>query len=319
MRDVLESAEFITAHAQFIEIDRNRIGAMAGDIAQGHYAQPQELVELPFVGGSPEETARFYLVLDSMNFCFWSDPNDETWEVRNDRNEWVSGYWAFVASLTRGIKEKTISVDTETLTHMGLEEMNKLFRGKGVIPLLESRLDALREVGESLKEVSAMTLIEESGHNIVPFIDSILSRLPSFRDVAEFRGREVGFYKRAQLLAHDLQLGLHAHGYTAFEDIGKLTVMSDYRLPQLLRQEGVLVYSLELAQLVDTQVHLPRGGQLEVEIRGSTIWASELLREEIERQGLALTSAQLDNILWTESKRPERIMAPHHRTRTIYY
>ena len=54
---------------------------------------------------------------------------------------------------------------------------------------------------------------------------------------------------------------------------------SDYRLPQLLRAEGILKFGTDIEQLVASEAPVAAGSRAEVEIRAATIAACELVRK----------------------------------------
>ena len=56
-------------------------------------------------------------------------------------------------------------------------------------------------------------------------------------------------------------------GLGAFDDMGELTMFADYRVPQLLRDAGVMVYSEHLATIVDKGIELLAGSEEETQIR----------------------------------------------------
>jgi hypothetical protein len=98
-----------------------------------------------------------------------------------------------------------------------------------------------------------------------------------------------------------------------------LTAFADYKLPQLLRYQGVMVYAPELAAQVDAYQEIAAGSAPEVEIRAATIWAVELIRRALAERNLIRSASELDYRLWSESQAPTPDMRPYHRTRTIYY
>jgi hypothetical protein len=100
--------------------------------------------------------------------------------------------------------------------------------------------------------------------------------------------------------------------------LNELTAFADYKLPQLLRNVGILRYAVPLAEKIDNQVPLAAGSEEEVEIRGNTVWAVELMGQELDALGLRLPSYQIDWMLWYASQ-DSKHMKPYHRTRTIYY
>ena len=64
-----------------------------------------------------------------------------------------------------------------------------------------------------------------------------------------------GFYKRAQIAANDL----HLARVVQYEDVDRLTIFADNLVPHVLRLDGVLHYSDELAALIDERAAAARG------------------------------------------------------------
>lgn len=56
-------------------------------------------------------------------------------------------------------------------------------------------------------------------------------------------------------------------GLGSFDDMDELTMFADYRVPQLLRDAGVMVYSDHLAAIVDNCTELLAGSEEETQIR----------------------------------------------------
>ncbi|KUF87500.1 Voltage-dependent anion-selective channel protein 2 [Phytophthora nicotianae] len=94
---------------------------------------------------------------------------------------------------------------------------------------------------------------------------------------------------------------------------------ADYRVPQVLRPESVLVYSSELAQLVDNKAEIPAGSEMELEIRAATIQAVELIHEQMIIKGHHLEVIELDWLLWQIGEDNKEHLLPYHRTWSIYY
>src|SRR5262249_30657717 len=102
-------------------------------------------------------------------------------------------------------------------------------------------------------------------------------------------------------------------------DLDRLTAFADYKVPQLLRRQGVLVYAAALAERVDSYTPIPHDSEEELEIRAATIWAVELLRRALDRRGIARPASAIDYRLWAASQAADPEMRPYHRTLTIYY
>ena len=119
-----------------------------------------------------------------------------------------------------------------------------------------------------------------------------------------------GFYKRAQIAANDL----HLAGVVDFPDIDRLTIFADNLVPHVLRLDGVLHYSDELAARIDAGDELPAGGEFERELRALR---RPRLRTLAQRAGVPPRT--LDNWLWNRGQHPPYSERPAHITRTVYY
>jgi hypothetical protein len=84
--------------------------------------------------------------------------------------------------------------------------------------------------------------------------------------------RDVGYFKRAQIVPSDLALA----GVADVRDLHELTIFADNLVPHVLRCEGVLVYAAPLAAHVDAGKALPPG-PWEREIRACAVHACALL------------------------------------------
>jgi Potential Queuosine, Q, salvage protein family len=120
---------------------------------------------------------------------------------------------------------------------------------------------------------------------------------------------DVGFYKRAQIAAHDLTLA----GVASFDDLDRCTIFADNLVPHVLRVDGVLRYAPELAGPIDACELLHQGPE-EREIRACAVHACELLAER-----LGLAPRVLDGRLWNRGQEPRYKARPRHRTRCVWY
>jgi hypothetical protein len=208
------------------------------------------------------------------------------------------------------------------LAHLSLGELKKILNGQGALQLLKERLRTLHELGDALLgEYSgqACRLVETAQGSAVKLSLLLAEKMPSFRDYAEYHGRKAFFYKRAQIFAADLHGAFEGKKWGNFKDIDKLTAFADYKLPQVLRHLGILHYSKPLAKKVDQRVYLKAGSPEEIEIRANTIWAVELIRQELERTGKQLRPFEIDWILWNKGQQEDFKDKPYHRTLTIFY
>jgi hypothetical protein len=269
-------------------------------------------------------TANWILLLDALNFCFWGEPGGPRWRV-----EWCGrtydGYYALAAALSRALDEGYPLWDAAHLNRMDASTLATILRpieGDPPMPLFEQRLANAREVGAVLLEryagrfSSAVTALDGDA---VALAHLLARNFSSFDDVARWHGAPVPFYKRAQICVADLAAAFQWQGIGALQHLDELTAFADYKLPQLLRQLGALVYADELAVRVDAYDPLTAGSEEEIEIRAGTIWAVQLLERRLAARGIARSASELDYRLWVESQGIAGGARPYHRTRTIYY
>jgi hypothetical protein len=210
----------------------------------------------------------------------------------------------------------------DTLARLSRDELAAVFAGRGTLQLMEQRLAALRELGERLRsayEGKAHRLVESACGSAVGLAEMLADTFSSFRDVATYKGRKVYFYKRAQIFATDLHAAFGGRGWGRFDDLDQLTAFADYKLPQVLRQVGILSYAEELARKVDQEILLEAGSVEEVEIRANTIWAVEMIRRELNRRGSPVRAFEIDWMLWNMGQEGAYRERPYHRTATIFY
>jgi Potential Queuosine, Q, salvage protein family len=274
-----------------------------------------------------EEHAQWLFILDSLNFSFWADEPGGRWQwpaEPGDGQQAFKGAIALGESFRRAQLLEIPITDAGFLASLEANELLNILGGRGVIPMLEERCSVLNETGRVLKERyggQIVNLLEESGYKAANALDLIWRDFPSFRDSARLDGREIFFLKRAQIFLSDLWLVFGGETLGQFDDIDTLTAFSDYKLPQLLRTAGALVYEEALASRIDNYHLIAHGSREEVEIRALTVHAVELLRARLEsKTGLKIFTCLLDNCLWWLSQSEEfGSQSPHHRTRTIYY
>ena len=311
MKKVLESARWVMEHAEHVTIDEEALRRSARELAR----QSLSFVwnGLHFRDGT-ERTVQYLFVLDSLNFCFWPEPR---WRYRD-----LDGYVALATALKDAVMRGDCLLDAAFLAQMDRAKLQEILDGENEIPLLEERVAILREVGTVLqKEYSgqAARLVERAGRSAEHLVELLAQDFSSFRDEALYRGRRVYFYKRAQIFCADLYGAFEGQRWGGFSDIDELTAFADYKVPQVLRQMGILRYSSELSSRIDRREELPSGSPEEIEIRAGTIWAVELLRRELEQLGKSLRSFEIDWLLWNLGQQEEFRKKPYHRTRTIFY
>ncbi len=103
-----------------------------------------------------------------------------------------------------------------------------------------------------------------------------------------------------------------------FEDPEYPAVFADYKIPQFLLNAGILNYSEKLLKKIKEKTLIKAGSKEEIEIRSSTIWAVEYLKEELLKLGKIFCAFEIDWILWNKSQKT-KMEIPYHLTKTIFY
>jgi hypothetical protein len=80
-----------------------------------------------------------------------------------------------------------------------------------------------------------------------------------------------------------LQVSRRAPVHATCQLLFPTDAFTDYRVPQQLHNLGVLVYSPPLSSRIRRLEELPAGSNKEIELRGCSIWAVELMRRQIVR------------------------------------
>jgi hypothetical protein len=184
--------------------------------------------------------------------------------------------------------------------------------------------------------------IEAADHSAAALVNILAEDFPCFNDVVSFENRKnVRFLKRAQICVADLWAGFDGDGFGEFNDIDKITMFADYRVPQILNTLGCLWYNPRLDNAIRRKTLIESGHPWEIQLRGKqgvtswsrihadiiagcSIWCVELIRREILRHhpDAKVNAVLIDFFLYDTMK--EREMSgqeeiPHHRTRSIWY
>ncbi len=311
---VLASAQQVMDNAPDVRINHSVLVHFAKQILSRPIHQDDTLVAWE----DPDKTSNYILVITSINFCFWGEPK---WSVVIE-GEIYTGALAMQLCMKRAVDEGLAVWDASTLSQLTMDDMKRIFRGQGEMPLLERRLENLRQVGKTLIERFEgrfSNLIKQAKHSAVTLVAMVAEHFSCFNDVSRYNNYDVCFYKRAQLLCLQLNQVFEGKTLGRFTDLDKLAALADYKIPQFLRHFGIIEYSPSLAHKIDHLEEVPPGSSHEVQIRASTIVGVELIRQELAKLGRTITSVDLDHLIWAMKPDLPKDIKPHHRTRTIFY
>jgi hypothetical protein len=325
MLGVLESTRRVMDAARDVAIDQQAVERLASRLADRGVEAPEWRV-WPHWWEDSDRAADYVLVLDALNFCFWNIPDTgrPRWRVTYAGQQ-HDGYWALAVALRRAVEAGVPLADAEYLATLSEDDIATILAGdpgSGEIPLLHARLEHLREVGRTLLarwDGQFMEAISEANGSAAKLVREVLAGLPSFRDTAPWNGHEVRFHKRAQILIADLFGAFNGEGPGRFHDLHTLTAFADYKVPQVLRRHGILNYAPDLAGRIAAHRLIPPDSDEELEIRASTIWAVELLRQSLTQRGVEMPAYAIDWALWQSGQSLPTTSEPYHRTLTVFY
>lgn len=197
------------------------------------------------------------------------------------------------------------------------------------IPLLKERVECLHEVGKTLLEKFSGTFkscVINAENSAQKLLQIVIENFPCYKDEAKYKGHHVSLYKRAQILVGDLWSCYKNKDLGYFKDIESITMFADYRVPQSLIYYGVFEYSNELHDALMKDVLLNNGSEMEVEIRGCSIHAVELLKDWVKKNSeidYEINSILIDHFLWDFRRKHAveilKLKIPFHKTYSIYY
>ena len=203
-----------------------------------------------------------------------------------------------VASLVRGLEAGKPLLNPDYLKQMKRSELEQLLRGNTEIPLLDERLQILNELGNVV-----MNLYDGDFNNLfksndaLSLLEEITSNFNSFNDYSFYKGKKVLFHKRAQLLISDIN-----NSIKPLRNADKLTVCTDYKLPQYFRYKNVLEYSPELLSKINNGFVIERGSDEENERRTMTAWIGYEMTRILALRFPEVTPMQVNNYIWIKSQ-----------------
>ena len=313
---ILESTRQVVENARHVSIDDAAILSWAGRLADDSFdgITPGLLEHLP---GTRDEAANFVLLLDSLNFCFWSpSPIRIQW-----RGNLYERYNAMLVSLMLAARSDARWFDARYWLLVPAEELRQVLGGTGELLLMRERERVVRETARVLLDRydgQFFRAAESVNLRAWPLAVLLMTNFESFRDVSRYGYKPVYFMKRAQICAMDLSAALKLKGHDGLEGLEELTAFADYRVPQALRHLGILKLSSELAARIEREEEIDADSPEEVEIRAATIQAVNRMVQAAQARGHRASAWQVDCSLWEQSHASD-VRIPHHRTRTIYY
>ncbi|KAJ1943521.1 hypothetical protein FBU59_002883 [Linderina macrospora] len=333
---VLDSAELINGTSEDVFVPLDGVKAAAQKIMSrmqqiGYStAEWKKNTLTPSVADSA--AIEWIFVVDSLNFSFWTDKTRASQYTVTLDGQAYRGYWTLCAAVNRAMREGIPITDAAYLASISKEQTAYVFRTddpatQESIPMLDERVAVLNEIGRVLLEKYQgrfSNVLRQAQGSAQRLVEMVVRDFACFRDEHMYMDRVVCIYKRAQILVADLWACFEGKDQGLFTDIDKITMFADYRVPQALCHFGALMYSDRLLTYLKNGQNgelLESGHRWEVEIRGNSIWAVELIRRQITALGMHVNAILLDFYIWDYAKEfaDEMKDIPIHLTRSVFY
>jgi hypothetical protein len=314
--NIRHSCRFVAENSEFVHINYDKIENYASKLARIKPDKPHMDSSCHYVGHG-DDTVAFFVMLNSINFGSGYSPY-----LR--KRPGMSGYYTIASGLNEFFKKKPIAV--KDLKNISSEDCAAILGQKAddrvVNELMKLYATSLRDLGNYVVDhydSSFNKMIETAGASSEKLVET-LSVMRFFRDTAEYKGMQVAFFKRAQILSLDLSIAFDGQGIGRFEDLHKLTMFADNLVPHVLRVDGILEYEETLASRINNSELITQGSREEIEIRACAVDAVERISQIMGGYSKGASPAIIDNVLWHRGQQAyyKKIM-PRHRTRSVFY
>jgi len=314
--EIRQACAAVAQKSTWVELNSAQLELLAEDfIASSRAGSPADPAHHP--RGDAESTLAFVLILDAVNF-------GSGWFPHLEKRPGASGYFTIAA----GLQDHFDAHGAPTARALENMESGDCARIFGQQPGRSPISDLMELFAQSWRDLGGLVVREFEG-SFVEMVGAarrsaanlveILSSMPLYQDVEDYRGMRVPFFKRAQITCSDLAEAFEGTGPGRFEDLDDLTLFADNLVPHVLRREGVLAYEPELLARIDAGQLIALGSQEEIEIRAVALHAVERLSETLEGRGCAAPPRRLDAWLWHRGQAASMKAEPRHRTRCPYY
>jgi len=322
---VLDSLRPVIEHSRDVHTDVDKIVEVASWMAYDELPMPEYALPFGIGKDNPNEAVDFIMVADTVDTAFTDFSTHVKFQTDFQGRHWSDSEAEF-ACLKRAMDEGVPVLDGRFLAGITREQLNHVFSGNIEMPMLDAKLAVLHEVGGVLAQKydgkfhnfihDCSPKLYDNGNGL---IDRLVKEFPRFNDVSIYDGHEIKFYKLPQLGVWILYSNLRKTSAFHLDDPEKMTAFADYIVPAALRILGILKYSPALEHTINTYQLIPRDSTQEIEIRAHMLYATALLREEVNKlrpADVQIIIPQIDARLWLPY---HTTFWPHHLTQTIMY
>ena len=303
-------AELVAANSQHVKINTSKLSSfLINSSKSSHW-----LIDSPFslLDMNIDQLVNFLLIYHSIGFCYWGNPK---WSLNTEYGK-LDGSFALIYLFKKEADANKGFLDFSKFKDWSFTQFVKFLQAD------DGNLKLIKERYKNFVQTSKIVCdkFDNDFYNSIKDIDTdtelfdfVIKNFPAYDDRRIYKGKEVVFFKRAQLLVSDI---LHIKEYNQHIkcDYSHLVGCADYKIPQILREFGVLEYDEVLANLVDSKTILLENSIEEIEIRANTLMAISKIKEYYPN----LPNIEINDMIWGLSQQ-RKSQLPYHLTITTSY
>ena len=321
---VVESVNPVINNSTYVSTDTDQIKRVASWMAYEEF--PSRNTGDTFLDKiDVEDHIKTTMLMSCINFAFTDFNTQVKYEVESN-GAILSDSEAVIHQLKEAIISGKDLSHGDVMATLSINDLEKIFVGNIEMPMLKERVEILNQVGSKLVDSysgSWINFIDSCPpnlyHNGEGLVEKLVAEFPRFNDVSSFKGKEVKFYKLAQLGFWGIYSAIGSSDYFKIKDIHRMSAFADYIVPVALRLFGITTYIEELETEINEGIEIEAFSQKEVEIRAHSLYATSLLTKEINKLRPLEKSIIIPQLDWRLWKSYHATYWPHHLTKTIMY
>jgi len=311
LHEILDTCSYVSKNSKQVKIDMDRIKLFASNLKanNAHWLEssPFGLFDFP-----TKTIVDFLIIYHAIGFCYWGNPK---WSIKDTDNNLIDGSMAMIYVFVNKLKQDSDFIDFDKFKQWDYERFKVFLNGTCELSLLEKRYINFISTSKIISEKfnnDFYSYVKNITNDEILF-EIIVKNFPAYQDTSIYNKKEILYFKRAQLLVSDILHVLNLKEQIKV-DYSHIVGCADYKIPQILRDEGILVYCNELKNKIDEKQEIPKDSTEENEIRANTIVAVN----EIKKLKQNVSNIEVNDMIWLSSQN-KKVIKPYHLTKTTAY
>lgn len=303
--NILPTVKYVSDNSKYVTINYDKLDNIIKNIDLNKINfwlkdNPFNILDLNYI-----DIINFLFIYHTIGlYCFWGEPK---WAITTEYGQLDGSYALMYLVLKRYKEHKDFN--------MTFEEFKLFLGGVGELPLIRSRYNNLVEMNKFIKKNGNFYDAIKNMYSDKELFTYIISNLKCYKDEEVYNGHTIYFYKRAQLLTSDI-----LKVRELLEDVkvsySNLVGCADYKIPQVMRNLGILEFDEELSFLVDNKILIDDNSTMEIEIRANTLIVIDYIANKLENK---FNRNDINDYIWCLGQDKSKMIKPYHRTLTNHY